>query len=178
MLAYVPEGNISPPSEHMRFPGTISIPDSAFKSTLEAAARSLKQAGFSHIVLIGDHGGYQQSLKEVAARLNRDWAGTPVRAHFISDYYRATETAYVQALRAKGLTDAQIGSHAGAADTSLQMAIDPVMVRPDRLDGAQSSATGTSGDPRPSTAALGQLGVDLIVAQTVAAIKKARMEKR
>ena len=183
VLAYVPEGNISPPSEHMRFPGTISIPDSAFKSTLEAAARSLRQAGFTHVVLLGDHGGYQQSLKEVAAQLNRDWAGTPVRAHFIADYYRATEAAYVQALRAKGLTDAQIGSHAGTADTSLQMAIDPAMVRPDRLDGAQSSATGTSnngtvGDPRPSTAALGQLGVDLIVAQTVAAIRKARTEKR
>ena len=178
VLAYVPEGNISPPSEHMRFPGTISIPDSAFKSTLEAAARSLRQAGFTHIVLLGDHGGYQPLLKEVAAKLDRDWAGTPVRAHFIGDYYRATETAYVQALRAKGLTDAQIGSHAGTADTSLQMAIDPAMVRTDRLDGAQSSATGTSGDPRPSTAALGQLGVDLIVAQTVAAIKKARAEKR
>jgi creatinine amidohydrolase len=183
VLAYVPEGNISPPSEHMRFPGTISIPDAAFKSTLEAAARSLRQAGFTQIVLLGDHGGYQQSLKEVAARLNRDWAGTPARVHFIGDYYRATETAYVQALRAKGLTDAQIGSHAGTADTSLQMAVDPAMVRPDRLDGAQSSATGTSnngtvGDPRPSTAALGQLGVDLIVAQTVAAIRKARTEKR
>src|SRR5262249_5892141 len=154
------------------------IPDQAFRSTLEAAARSLKQAGFTQIVLLGDHGGYQQSLKEVAAQLNREWAGTPARAHFIGEDYRGTETAYVQALRAKGLTDAPIGSHAGTADTSLQMAIDPAMVRPDRLDGAQSPATGTSGDPRPSTAALGQLGVDLIVAQTVAAIKKARTEKR
>jgi creatinine amidohydrolase/Fe(II)-dependent formamide hydrolase-like protein len=182
VLAYVPEGNISPPSDHMRFPGTISIPDSAFKSTLEAAARSLRQAGFTHIVLLGDHGGYQPLLKEVAAKLDREWAGTPVRAYFIADYYRATETAYVQALRAKGLSDAQIGSHAGTADTSLQMAVDPAMVRADRLDGAQSatgtSNNGTAGDPRPSTAALGQLGVDLIVAQTVAAIKKARTEKR
>ena len=177
VLAYVPEGSISPPTEHMRFPGTISIPEQAFKSTLEAAARSLRQAGFTHIVLLGDHGGYQQSLKQVAAQLNRDWAGTPVRAHFIEDYYRATETAYVQALRAKGLSDAQIGSHAGTADTSLQMAVDPATVRADRLEGAQNPAAGTAGDPRPSTAALGQLGVDLIVAQTVAAIRKARMEK-
>ena len=119
VLAYVPEGNISPPTEHMRFPGTISIPEPAFKSTLVAAARSLRQAGFTHIVLLGDHGGYQHLLKEVAAELNRDWAGTPVRAHFIDDYYRATETAYVQALRAKGLSAAQIGEHAGTADTSL-----------------------------------------------------------
>src|SRR6478609_4155965 len=38
VLAYVPEGNISPPTEHMRFPGTISIPEPAFKSTIAAAA--------------------------------------------------------------------------------------------------------------------------------------------
>ena len=46
VLAYVPEGAISPPAGHMRFPGTISIPDAAFKSTLEAAGRSFRQAGF------------------------------------------------------------------------------------------------------------------------------------
>ncbi len=162
----------------MRFPGTISIPDQAFKGVLEGAARSLRQAGFTSIVLIGDHGGYQHLLKDVAAQLNREWTGGPARAYFIADYYRATETAYVQALRAKGLTDAQIGSHAGTADTSLQMAVDPAMVRTDRLEGAQGSGSGTAGDPRPSSAALGQLGVDLIVAQTVAAIRKARTEKR
>jgi creatinine amidohydrolase len=178
VVAYVPEGNVSPPTEHMRFPGTISIPDSAFKGMLEGAARSLRQAGFTHIVLIGDHGGYQGQLKDVAAQLNREWAASPARAHFIDDYYRVTQAAYVQALRGKGLTDAQIGSHAGAADTSLQMAVDPSMVRADRLEGAQSTGNGTAGDPRPSSAALGQLGVDLIVAHTVAAIRKARAEKR
>src|SRR5262249_52251938 len=163
VLAYVPEGSIAPPTEHMRFPGTISIPESAFKSTLAAAARSLRQAGFIHVALLGDHGGYQRQLKEVAAELSREWAGTPARVHFIADYYRATETAYVQALRGKGLSDAQIGEHAGTADTSLQMAVDPAMVRADRLDGAQTPGTGTGGDPRPSTAAPGQLGVHLIV---------------
>jgi creatinine amidohydrolase len=177
VVAYVPEGNISPPTEHMRFPGTISIPESAFKSTLEAAARSFRQAGFTHIVLIGDHGGYQRLLKEVAAQLNREWASTPVRAHFIDEYYRATETAYVQALRAKGLSEAEIGSHAGTADTSLLLAVDPALVRTDRFDAARDAASGTAGDPRASTAALGQLGVDLIVAQSVAAIRKARTDK-
>src|SRR5204863_3968187 len=52
VLAYVPEGAISPPAGHMRFPGTISIPDAAFKSTVEAAGRSFRQAGFTHIVLL------------------------------------------------------------------------------------------------------------------------------
>lgn len=176
VLAYVPEGAISPPVGHMRFPGTISIPDATFKSTVEAAARSFRQAGFRHIVLLGDHGGYQTLLKQAAADLNREWAGHGVHAHFIAEYYGATQTAYVQALRAKGLTAAQIGEHAGVADTSLMMAIDPSYVRADRL-GGHSAADGTQGDPAASSAALGQLGVDLIVSQTVAAIRKARAEK-
>ncbi|MBS0521418.1 MAG: creatininase family protein [Proteobacteria bacterium] len=178
VLAYVPEGSISPPSEHMRFPGTISVPVAAFKGTLEGAARSLRQAGFTHIVLIGDHGGYQTQLKEVADQLNKAWAGSPARAHYIAAYYRASEAPYDKLLRAQGLSDAEIGMHAGAADTSLQLAIDPATVRTDRLDSAHGAATGVLGDPRRASAALGQPAVDLIVNDTVAAIRKARLEKR
>src|SRR5262245_1419883 len=35
VVAYVPEGTIDPPSGHMRFPGTISIPDPVFRPVLE-----------------------------------------------------------------------------------------------------------------------------------------------
>ena len=177
VLAYVPEGNVMPPTEHMRFPGTISVPVAAFKGMLEGAAQSFKQAGFTQIVLIGDHGGYQTQLKEVAERLDRQWAGTPVRAHFIAAYYNATQAAYRQALRAKGLSDAEIGTHAGAADTSLELATNPEMVRPDRLTAAPDAKSGVEGDPRRANVELGRIGVDLIVNDTVAAIKKARLEK-
>jgi len=176
VVAYVPEGDISPPTGHMRHAGTISVPEEAFRSVLDAAGRSLRQHGFVDVVLIGDSGNYQRSLAEVAARLNRDWAGTPARAHFIAAYYRAAQTAYLEALRARGLSDAQIGTHAGAADTSLSMAIDPSLVRPGELAaGARAgAAAGVTGDPGAASAALGELGVEAIVAQTVAAIHAAR----
>lgn len=177
VLAYVPEGSIMPPSGHMRYPGTISISDAAFKSTLEGAARSFRQAGFTHVVLLGDHGDYLGLMRDAASQLNREWAHAPARAHYIDDYYRITQTAYVQALRAKGLSETQIGSHAGLADTSLLLAVEPGLVRQDRLEGAQAAGSGTSGDPRGSQAALGQLGVDMIVSKTVAAIRAARGEK-
>ena len=174
VLAYVPEGNITPPTAHMRFTGTISISDDTFKSLLDSAARSFKQNGFSDVVLIGDHGGYQNQLKAVAAKLNKDWAGA-AQAHFISDYYRATQTTYIKALHAQGISDAQIGTHAGTADTALLMAVDPNGVRADLLAAAarEGVSTGTSGDPRAATAALGQLGVDAMVSESVAAIKAA-----
>ncbi len=173
VVAYVPEGRIAPASGHMRFPGTISIPDEAFRGVIEGAARSLRQAGFRDIVLIGDHGGYQGQLQAVAARLDREWAGTPARVHFIAEYYRAADVAYAEVLRAHGLTAAQIGSHAGSADTSLTLAVAPRLVRADRLGAAPVAGDGTAGDPRPSSAALGQLGVDLIVERSVAAIRHA-----
>ena len=175
VVSYVPEGSITPPTSHMRFPGTISIPDAAFQGLIDGAARSLKQGGFTDVVLIGDHGGYQSQLKAVAQRLNRDWAATPARAHFIDEYYRVTQTEFVQALRTKGLSDAQIGQHAGAADTSLSLATDAARVRPDQLAAAAQGApaNGVNGDPRASSAALGQAGVELILSHSVTAIRKA-----
>ena len=175
VLAYVPEGQISPPAGHMRYPGTISVPNDAFMAVLGGAARSLKQAGFLDIVLVGDSGNYQPQLKDVAARLNREWASGPARVHHLSAYYQAASTEYAQALRAKGITEQQIGTHAGLADTSLMMAVDASRVRSDRLRAPDAAApsTGVAGDPSQSTAALGQIAVDLITDKTVAAIRQA-----
>jgi creatinine amidohydrolase/Fe(II)-dependent formamide hydrolase-like protein len=180
VVAYVPEGGVTPPTGHMRYAGTISVPDVAFRSVLEGAARSFKQHGFVDVVLIGDSGNYQAQLKTVAGRLNHEWATSTTRAHFVGEYYRATEMDYPKLLRASGLSDIQIGKHAGAADTSLLMAVDPRLVRPEQLEAAANGGTvgGASGDPRPSSAELGQMGIDLIVAQTVAAIQSAQKAPR
>ncbi|MBC7547785.1 MAG: creatininase family protein [Polaromonas sp.] len=173
-VAYVPEGNVTPPTEHMRYSGTISIPDAAFKGLLTGAAQSFRQHGFTNIVLIGDHGGYQSQLQAVATSLNKSWAGTPARAHFVGVFYTAAQTTYVEALKARGLTTAQIGIHAGVADTALLMATVPGMAKTDQFAEAfkTGKAGGTNGDPRASTAELGQLGVDAIVTQTTAAIRR------
>ena len=175
VIAYAPEGSVDPPTAHMRFPGTITIPDKTFELVLESAARSFKLHGFRDIVFIGDHGGYQKDLQATAATLNREWAATPVRAHAIVEYYRATTTAYADALRKRGFTADEIGTHAGVADTSLTLSLAPGMVRSDRLGSAPKPAAsdGVYGDPRRSSAEMGQLGADAIVAATVAAIKQA-----
>ena len=175
VIAYVPEGSVDPPTQHMRFPGTITVPDATFEKTLEYAARSLRRAGFRDIVLLGDHGGYQKNELAVAGRLNREWQAQGTRVHAIEEYYRATETAYVQALKRRGYSDEEIGSHAGLADTSLTLAVAPDLVRADRLgsSGKPNVAQGVHGDPRRATAELGQMGVDIVVTQTVEAIRKA-----
>jgi creatinine amidohydrolase len=173
VIAYVPEGSISPPSGHMRFPGTISVPDAAFETILESAARSFKQHGFKDIVFLGDHGSYQANEKTVANKLNREWASSNVRAHAVTQYYDAAQADFGQILKGQGFTLAEIGTHAGLNDTSLMLALDPSLGRQDRLSAGSKlgSADGVYGDPSKASAKLGMLGVDAIVSQTVTAIK-------
>jgi creatinine amidohydrolase/Fe(II)-dependent formamide hydrolase-like protein len=175
VLAYVPEGTIDPPSGHMRFPGTITIAPATFEQVLESAARSLRASGFHDIVFIGDHGGYQRNELAVAQRLDREWAKTPARAHALLDYYRAADSEYAAALEARGYSRAEIGAHAGLADTSLAMAVDPRLVRSGELGDRRllDAAHGVQGDPRRASAELGQLGVDAIVQRSVESIRRA-----
>ncbi len=175
VIAYVPEGSYAPPRGHMRFPGTITVPDAAFEQLLESAANSFAVHGFRNIVLLGDHGGYQQDLRRVVAHLNKRWAGSAARAFAPAEYYAASSTGYARILRQHGFRDDEIGTHAGLADTSLQLAVAPHTVRVDKLSNGSKpgAAEGVyGGDPRRASAALGQLGVDLIVQQTIEAIRK------
>jgi creatinine amidohydrolase len=174
VIAYVPEGRIDPPSSHMRFAGTISIPDDVFERTLEYAARSLRAHGFRDIVPLGDHGGYQRDIKQVADRLNREWPASSARVHPVDEYYKASEKGFAMLLRSRGYRDDEIGTHAALADTSLMLALDPGAVRSDVLKSGAALGPNQGvygGDPRRASAELGQLGVDQIVSQTVTAIR-------
>ena len=175
VIAYVPEGNINPPTGHMRFPGTITLPDVTFEQGLEYAARSFRAHGFKDIVFLGDHGGYQANDRSVANKLNREWAASNVRVHAIDQYYRVTQSAFVQILKGLGFTPSEIGTHAGVNDTSLMLALDPSLVRASQLSAEPNlgSADGVYGDPARSSAEAGMLGVNAIVASSVAAISSA-----
>ena len=166
VVAYVPEGSIEPPTEHMRWPGTISVPAPAFEAMLEAAARSLQRAGFRHVVLLGDHGGYRASLELVARRV--PGVSAP------PEYYRGAGTELAAALRAQGFSEAEIGSHAGLADTALMAALDDSLVR--RPIAAPQPGDGVRGDARRATPAVARAAVEHIVTSTAAAIERERVQ--
>ena len=113
--------------------------------------------------------------KTVANKLNREWASSNVRAHAVTQYYDAAQIGFTQILKDKGFTLPEIGTHAGLNDTSLMLALDPSLVRQDRLvHGSRFGPDdGVYGDPSKASAELGMLGIDAIVVQTVAAIKSA-----
>ena len=173
VLSYVPEGGIAPPTSHMRFSGTLTIPSDVFRATVGSVATSLKVHGFKTIILLGEHGSYQGDLATVAADLNRRWTGTSTRAHFVPEYYRAATSGFTPALKEHGYSAEEIGTHAGVADTSLTMAVAPGSVRPDRLKAGigLDAVHGVYGAPRRSSAEVGQLGADAIVNETVSAVR-------
>jgi creatinine amidohydrolase/Fe(II)-dependent formamide hydrolase-like protein len=164
VVAYVPEGSVEPPTQHMRWPGTISVPVPAFEGVIEGAARSLCHAGFQAVVLIGDHGGYQSSLQKAAARVKA------CRVIALTAYYDAVQQPFNERLAAAGLSVAEIGRHAGAADTSLMLAVDPSLVR--QPIPAPKAGDGTDGDPRRASAELGRAGIQHQIELSVTAIRR------
>ncbi|WAS91540.1 creatininase family protein [Nannocystis punicea] len=167
-----PEGDISPPTGHMRYPGTISLPDEVFEAVLESAARSLEAHGFRLICLIGDSGGNQEPQRRVAAKLSREWEGR-ARVLHVSDYYhRNSQVAW---LLAQGEDAATIGDHAGIRDTSEVLAVAPWMVRPERLPAAREDGEdGSSGDPSLASV---RRGIIMLQLKTDAALAQIRRER-
>ena len=174
VMAYVPEGEIDPPSGHMAYAGTLSIPEPVFAAVLEHTARSLRAHGFTTIAFVGDSAGNQEAQAGVAAALSETWAGEGVTVLHVGDYYAAN--GQMAWLKAEGESEATIGHHAGIRDTSELMATYPGGIRPERLQrdgGRASEATGVSGDPRRASAERGEALLTLKIEAAVRQIRAA-----
>jgi len=104
IVKFVPEGSIDPsPSGHMLYAGTISLEQSTFRALLTDICRSYKAHGFTDIILIGDSGGNQAGMKQVADTLNSRWSGERVRVHYLPEYYDEDRWSY-NYLKSLGIT--------------------------------------------------------------------------
>ncbi len=93
-------------------------------------AESLQAHGFGDIVFIGDSGGNQSGMENVADALNAKWGGH-ARAHFIGEYYRSPPGSR-DVLRELGVTsedDPSDGIHDDPEITLNMMLDDPNSVR-------------------------------------------------
>ncbi len=175
VMAYVPEGNIDPPTGHMRFPGTITLPAEYFAKVVEFAARSLKAHGFTDIALVGDSGGNQAPLKAVTQMLNQEWASTSARVHHLNTYY--DDPGFSSWLMAQG--EKAEGNHANLVDTSLQLAVDPSGVRRAKLaPGQTGDGSGVSGDPTRASVEYGKKGLELAIEAAVRQFGELRESSR
>jgi creatinine amidohydrolase/Fe(II)-dependent formamide hydrolase-like protein len=176
VVAYVPEGDVSPPTGHMRFAGTITTPQDVFAKVLEYAARSFKQHGFLDIALVGDSGGNQAGQALVADTLNKEWAATNVRVHHISAYYPGRGDEWVIS---QGVSAADVGSHAGTHDTSSLMYVNPSLLRFDKMGpGKTGDGQGHVGNPARATALFGKHILEMQVGDAVKQIQELRASSR
>ncbi len=173
VLAYVPEGDPERGTGHSRWPGTISVPDDVFEEILASTARSMRAAGFTTIVFVGDSGGNQDAQDSVAEDLTRRWRADGVKVVNLDRYYRAN--GQTEWLVAEGFTEAQIGNHASIKDTSEVWAIDPDLIRSSlRLPdgGADSADSGVVGDPTLASPEIGAVMIDLKVEAGAAQLRE------
>src|SRR5712671_7658794 len=171
VVSFVPEGEFSPPSGHLRFPGTIGVSEPVYAGVLEDIARSLKAGGFKTICFIADHGGSMKVQAEVAARLTREWSQEGIRVLDVDDYYAAAGDLQNKFLESQGERPAAIGQHAGIADTSELMAVHPTGVDLSRHPAFGLAETGVSGDPRRASVDRGKVLLDLKVQAAVRQIR-------
>jgi creatinine amidohydrolase/Fe(II)-dependent formamide hydrolase-like protein len=176
IVAFVPEGNIDPPTGHMKYPGTISLTEDTYRLLLTDICASFKTHGFEQIVMIGDSGGNQKGMKAVAAKLNEKWAGGKTRVHFIPEYYDYPSVD--KWLKSQGINQKNEGLHDGFSVTAIMMTVDPTTVRmKQRIAADKFRINGIELAPAEKTIEWGRRIVDLRAEATVKAIRKATAAK-
>src|SRR6516164_8717229 len=68
-------------------PGTIGLTGPLFAQLNEQVAEQLILTGFKNVVLMGDHGGGQKELGEVAKKLDAKYAPEHIRVVFCDEVY-------------------------------------------------------------------------------------------
>jgi creatinine amidohydrolase len=179
IIKLVPEGDLDPPTIHMKSPGTISMREETFRMVLEDTARSLrKSTGFKNIIFIGDSGGNQAGMKAVAEKLNAEWPDTVV-AH-IPEYYTYSEVS--RYMQSQGIqTDPAKSDHLHDDPIiTLNMLIDdPNSVRwEQRVKANKATIDGFSIADKAKALELAKKIVDYRAGKTIEAINKAIAAKR
>jgi creatinine amidohydrolase len=175
IVPFVPEGDIDPPTSHMKYPGTISLSEDTYEKLLTDISACFRTHGFAHVVLIGDSGGNQKGMKEVAARLTEKWKGGKTRVYFIPEYY--DYPGVTKWLEGQGIKQVPEGLHDDFAITAIMMTVDPTTVRmKQRIAADKFRINGVDLAPAAKTIEWGKKIVDFRADVTVKAIRKALAE--
>ncbi len=168
-------------------PGTIGLSGPVFAQVNEEVAIQMIKNGFKNVVLMGDHGGGQKELLDVAAKLDEKYRPEGVRVVYCGDVYDKATKQFDEWLTKNGYTPSP---HAGIDDTSemLYLGGDKGWVRKELLPTALGDPArkpgeprdpnekrinnGITGDARKSTAEIGKHFVDFKVAAAVSQIQE------
>jgi creatinine amidohydrolase/Fe(II)-dependent formamide hydrolase-like protein len=123
-VSFVPQGRIAPtPTGHMRMPGTISLRQETYEALLRDICESLLATGFETVVMIGDSGGNQLGMRNVAGQLEG--------VHAIIPYYAVDPQD--RSLQAKlGIVHNDDPVHSDYRTEALLSVLNPDHIRYDR----------------------------------------------
>ena len=175
IVAFVPEGDIDPPSLHMLYPGSISLTEETYERLLTDLCSCMRVHGFKHIVLIGDSGGNQEGLKNVAAALNAKWNTGQSKVHYIPEYYNFDKVG--EWLKQQGIRETFEGIHDEFCISAMMMAVDPQSVRAkQRIAANKFRINGIDLAPMEKTIEWGKKIIDFRADLAVKAINAARSQ--
>jgi creatinine amidohydrolase len=168
-------------------PGTIGLSSEVFARLNEEVAEQMIVNGFKNIVLLGDHGGGQKELGEVATKLDAKYSAKGIRVVYCNEFYDKVGKDFDKWLADNGYP---AGSHASVKDTSELLYLggdqgwvrkdliatavgDPVRPRGEARDpNAKRVNNGIEGDARRSTPEIGKRVSDMKVDYAVAQIRQ------
>jgi creatinine amidohydrolase/Fe(II)-dependent formamide hydrolase-like protein len=175
LVPFVPEGNLDTKSGHLGTPGTISMRPATYEAMLQDIVDSFRINGFDNIVLIGDSGGNQAGMKNVAAKSNADGKSKAFVVHIAEYYdYESVEDFLRQkgVMRKKG--EPTDGLHDDPTITLNMLVADPNSVRWDaRVKAGKATIDGVSIADKEKALQLGREIVEFRANATTALIKKA-----
>ena len=165
-------------------PGSVVLSQSTYRAVLTDMAMSLRGMGFTNVILMGDSGGNQSAMKEVAATLDEKYKALGTRFYFIPEYY---DYSSVQKLiKASGIPEQiEVGASQGSDKIHEEFGIDALMALYDpktirideRTKANRATINGVSLLPMSKTLEMGKKIVELRAKLTVDAINKAMSSK-
>lgn len=103
-------------------PGAVQMPADTFKAVMVGQVESMAWSGFKDIFLMGDHGGGQPQMREVAEEMDKKLSEKGVRVYYIADFYQKTHDDIDMYMYTHKLP---IGGHGAMMETSEMMYWEP-----------------------------------------------------
>jgi creatinine amidohydrolase len=162
-------------THHLAFPGTVTIPEGAFREVVLAYVEGLERMGIREVAVFSTHGGNFAFLKELSETVQRPGAKLIAYSDLVG--YLAV---MMDGARSAGLVPPASDAHAGGLETSQALYAFPELVRPfeqvsgyteaeegwlDRIltEGIRAvSESGVLGDPSGASAAAGKAIFDAL----------------
>jgi creatinine amidohydrolase len=161
-------------------PGSVVLSQATYRAVLTDMASSLRGMGFTNVILMGDSGGNQAGMKEVAAALDEKYKASGTRVYFIPEYYdyssvqKLIQSSGVPEKIEIGASQGSDGLHEEYGIDALMALYDPKTIRIDeRTKASRATINGVSLLPMSKTLEMGRKIVELRTRLTVDAINKA-----